>query len=188
MFLVLNTGIPPATLASSVRQEIAALDKDLPTSTIISMDQRVKDKLRADRFNLLLIGTFAGLGVLLASVGIYGAMAYLIEQRTREFGIRIALGAGRQRILALTLGQAASLTLIGLTLGLSVSLVLGRLLQSRLYLVEHEHEGLLYGVSVFDPLTLVLACALLAGVALVACYVPARRAIRVDPTVALRYE
>jgi len=148
----------------------------------------VADALQSDRFNLLLIGTFAGLGVLLASVGIYGAMAYLIEQRSREFGIRIALGAGRQRILSLTLGQAASLTVIGLSLGLAVSLALGRMLQNRLYLVEHEHEGLLYGVSVFDPLTLALACALLAGVALLACYVPARRATRVDPIVALRYE
>ena len=188
MFLVLNTGILPATLATSVRQEIAALDKDLPISTIVLMEQRVADALQSDRFNLLLIGTFAGLGVLLASVGIYGAMAYLIEQRTREFGIRIALGAGRQRILSLTLGQAASLTVIGLSLGLAVSLALGRMLQNRLYLVEHEHEGLLYGVSVFDPLTLALACALLAGVALLACYVPARRATRVDPIVALRYE
>ena len=188
MFLVVSTAIPPASVADSVRKEVLALDKDQPVFSVVTMQKRVADALRGDRFNLLLIGSFAGLAMLLAAVGIYGAMSYSVEECTQEFGIRMALGATRKAILALTLGRAAMLSLIGLSVGVAVSLALGRLLQSRLYLVPYQHEGLLYGVSVVDPLTLTIVFGFLTAVALLAGYVPARRATKVDPIVALRYE
>jgi len=188
MYLVLSTPNPGAGILDSVRKEVAALDKDLPLYNIASMEKRVADALRGDRFNLLLIGSFAGFAVLLASVGIYGAISYSVEQRTQEFGIRMALGASPEGIYVLTLRKAGVLSLAGLAAGVAISLALGRIAGSRLYLVPHEHNGLLYGVSVFDPLTLTIVFALLAIVALAASYFPARRAMRVDPMVALRYE
>jgi putative ABC transport system permease protein len=188
MFLVVSTAVSPASVANSVRKEVLALDKDQPVSRVVTMDQRVAEALGGDRFNLLLIGSFAGLAMLLAAVGIYGAMSYSVEGRTQEFGIRMALGASPKAILALTLRKAAILTLIGLSVGVTVSLALGRLLESRLYLVPYQHEGLLYGVSVFDPLTLAIVFGFLTGVALLAGIIPARRATKVDPIVALRYE
>jgi len=188
MYLVLSTPNPTAGILDSVRKEVSALDKDLPLYNIASMEKRVADALRGDRFNLLLIGSFAGFAVLLASVGIYGAISYSVEQRTQEFGIRMALGASPEGIYGLTLRKAGVLSLAGLAAGVAISLALGRIAGSRLYLVPHEHNGLLYGVSVFDPLTLTIVFALLALVAVAASYFPARRAMRVDPMVALRYE
>jgi putative ABC transport system permease protein len=135
-----------------------------------------------------LIGAFAAVAILLAAIGIFGAMAYAIEQRTREFGVRLALGADRVGILALALGQSARLGLAGTALGLGLSLTLARLLGDALYLVQGKHDGLIYGVSTTDPLTLTCACAGLIGVAALAGLIPARRATRVDPIVALRCE
>ena len=188
MFVVLSTAIPSAGMVDAIRKKVVALDKDQPVFNIVSMEKRVADALRGDRFNLVLIGSFAGFAVLLASVGIYGAISYSVEQRTQEFGIRMALGASREAIYALTLRKAATLSLTGLSAGVAVSLTLGRIVGSRLYLVPREHEGLLYGVSVFDPLTLTIVFGVLAAVALLASYFPARRATQVDPMVALRYE
>jgi len=188
MYLVLSTTNPGAKILGSVREEVRALDKDLPVYNIASMDKRVADSLDGERFNLLVIGSFAVFAVLLASVGIYGAISYSVEQRTQEFGIRMALGASREAIYALTLRKAAALSLAGLSAGVAISLALGRIAGSRLYLVPHEHNGLLYGVSAFDPLTLAMVFTLLTAVALLASYIPARRASRVDPLVALRYE
>jgi putative ABC transport system permease protein len=188
MYLVLSTTIPGTRILGFVRKEVRALDKDLPIYNVASMDKRVADSLRGERFNLLVIGSFAVFAVLLASVGIYGAISYSVEQRTQEFGIRMALGASREAIYALTLRKAAGLSLAGLSAGVAISLALGRIAGSRLYLVPHEHNGLLYGVSVFDPLTLAIVFTVLTAVALMASYLPARRATRVDPMVALRYE
>ena len=188
MFVVLSTGIPMAGITEAMRKEVLALDKDQPVFSVVPMEKRVADALRGDQFNLVLIASFAGFAVLLACVGIYGAISYSVEQRTQEFGIRMALGASRESIYALTLRKAAALSLAGLSAGVAISLALGRIVGSRLYLVPREHEGLLYGVSVFDPLTLAIVFTVLAAVALLASYFPARRAVRVDPMVALRYE
>jgi putative ABC transport system permease protein len=188
MYLVLSTALPPSSIVDSVRKEVLALDKDQPVFSAVSMEKRVADALQGERFNLVLIGSFAGFAVLLACVGIYGAISYSVEQRTREFGIRMALGASQEAIYALTLRKAAVLSLAGLSAGVGIALALGRIVGNRFYLVPHEHNGLLYGVSVFDPLTLTIVFALLATVGLLAAYVPARRAMRVDPMAALRYE
>ena len=186
MYLAVSTNIPG--VADSVRKEVASLDKNLPLLNVMSMDQRVDDSFRGDRFNVLLISSFAVMAVLLASIGIFGVLSYSVARRTQEFGIRMALGADRKSILGLTLRSAAALSLTGLLTGLAAALALGRILGNRLYLVPREHDGLLYGVSLFDPLTLAVAFVLLTTVALVASYLPARRAMRVDPMVALRYE
>ena len=184
--LIVRTVVPPEGVADSVRRVVLAADPNLPVIAITTMAQRADDALRSDRFHLLLIGTFAALAIGLASVGIFGVMAYAIEQRTQEFGVRLALGARRASILALALGQSARLGLAGTTLGLGLSLVLSRLLGDAVYLVQGKHEGLLYGVSTTDPLTLLCAGAGLVGVAALAGLIPARRATRVDPIVALR--
>ena len=188
MTLVVNTAVPDASIADSIRREVVALDKDQPVYSLATMDARLADSLKSDKFNMILIGAFAGLATLLAAVGIYGAMSYAVEQRTQEFGIRMALGAGRAGIFKLALTQSATLGLIGLGFGLAVSLVLARLFGTAFYLVQGQHEGLIYGVSVYDPLTLTIACALLIGVTLLASYIPSRRATHVDPLVAVREE
>ena len=188
MYLVVAMAMPGGGTVDSVRKEVQSLDKDLPVYDVASMEKRLADALLGDRFNLLLIGSFAGFAVLLACVGIYGAISYSVEQRTQEFGIRMALGASREAIYALTLRKAAALSLAGLSAGVALSLAFGRIVGSRLYLVPREHNGLLYGVSVFDPLTLAIVFTVLTAVALLASYLPARRAMKVDPMVALRYE
>jgi predicted permease len=186
--LIVSTGVPAEGVVDSVRRAALAVDPNLPVTGITTMARRVDDALRSDRFHLLLIGAFAAVAILLAAIGIFGAMAYAIEQRTREFGVRLALGADRVGILALALGQSARLGLAGTALGLGLSLTLARLLGDALYLVQGKHDGLIYGVSTTDPLTLTCACAGLIGVAALAGLIPARRATRVDPIVALRCE
>jgi predicted permease len=186
--LIVSTGVPAEGVVDSVRRAVLAVDPNLPVTGITTMAQHVDDALRSDRFHLLLIGAFAAVAILLAAIGIFGAMAYAIEQRTREFGVRLALGADRVGILALALGQSARLGLAGTALGLGLSLALARLLGDALYLVQGKHDGLIYGVSTTDPLTLIAACATLVGAATLAGLIPARRATRVDPIVALRCE
>lgn len=188
MYLALSTVFPPARIVDSIRKQVLSLDKDIPLFSIISMDQRVGDAFRGDRFNLVLIGSFGFIAVLLVSIGIFGIVAYSVGKRSQEFGIRIALGASRKSILRLVLSGAAGLSLTGILAGVAVSLAVARALGDRLYLIPREHDGMLYGVSVFDPLTLSAAVILLTGVALIASYLPARRAMRVDPVVALRHE
>ncbi|HEV2298712.1 MAG TPA: ABC transporter permease [Candidatus Acidoferrales bacterium] len=186
MYLAVSTNIPG--VVDPIRKEVASLDKNLPLLNVMFMDQRVADAFRGDRFNVLLIGSFAIMAVLLASIGIFGVASYSVGRRTQEFGIRMALGADRKSILGLTLRSAAALSLTGLLVGFVAALALGRILGNRLYIVPREHEGLLYGVSLFDPLTLAAALVLLTSIALVASYIPARRATKVDPMVALRHE
>jgi predicted permease len=186
--LVVNTAVPPSGVVDALRREVVSLDPHLPVTAVTTMAQRLDDALRTDRFNLLLIGAFAVIAIVLAGVGIYGAMSCAIEQRTQEFGVRLALGARPAGILGLALGHAARLSLAGTGLGLVLSLALGRVLGSALYLVPGQHDGLIYGVNVTDPLTLAAACSSLIGITGFAALIPARRATRIDPIVALRQE
>ena len=188
MQLVVKASVPPAALVDPVRQAVLAVDRDLPVLGVRTMAQRVHEAFREDRFHLLLIGTFALVAIVLASVGVYAAMAHAVQQRTAEFGLRLALGARRSGILSLALGQSMRLGLAGTVLGLAVSLALARVLGDALYLVERSHNGLIYGVTTTDPVALACTSAVIAGVAVIAGIVPARRAMRIDPVVALRSE
>jgi putative ABC transport system permease protein len=177
MTLVLRTAVDPVSLVSAVRQQVSALDKNIPVYAVQTMDDLFSAEVASQRFNAGALAGFAGFAVLLAAVGIYGVMAYAVSQRTREMGVRIALGAGRGNVLRMILSQGFRLALIGAGLGLAASFVLTRLM-----------TGLLFGVKPSDPLTFVLVTAALLAVALAACWIPAHRATRVDPVVALRYE
>jgi putative ABC transport system permease protein len=177
MTVVVRTANDPLSLVSGVRTELGQMDPEQPMASIATMDELLSGSLSRSRFTMLLLGLFAVLALVLASVGIYGVIAYGVAQRTQEFGIRIALGASRRDVLALVLVQGTRLTLLGIGLGILASLLVTRLLAT-----------LLYGVSPTDPFTFGAVALLLALVALVACYIPARRATRVDPMVALRYE
>lgn len=175
-FVVRSVGDPQA-LAGALRAEILALDRSLPIYNLRTMEQVLSESMARRRFNLWLLGLFSGLALLLASLGIYGVMSYMVTQRTREIGIRMALGAKRRDVLRLVLGQGVVLVGVGIAAGLAAAAGLSYTLAS-----------LLYGVSRTDPATYVGVSGLLAAVALLACYLPARRAMRVDPMVALRYE
>jgi putative ABC transport system permease protein len=126
--------------------------------------------------------------MVLVSVGVFGTVAYFVRQRTQEFGVRLALGATPLEILRHAIAQSLRIGAAGVLLGIASSLILGRLLRHALYLAPHEHSGMLYGVNIFDPYVLAGACAVLILVVLLASYVPARRAMRVDPMIALRYD
>ena len=177
MTLVVRTTGDPAEMAPTIRREIASLDADQPVSDVRTMTQVMADTVSRARFNTLLLGIFAGLATLLAAVGIFGVMNYSVQLRTREIGLRMALGAQPRRVLMLVLRQGLLLTLIGIGVGLAGSLALSRVM-----------SGLLYGVGASDPATFAAIVVLLAVVALIACYIPARRATRVDPLIALKYE
>ena len=177
MTIVVRGGPGSAGLANAMRNEVSVVDKDLPVPDIKTMDQLLADSVARRRFNMLLLGTFGGIALVLAAVGIYGVMSYTVTQRTREIGIRMALGATRSDVLKLVVGQGMSLALIGVGIGLAAAFALTRVLTS-----------LLFAVGATDPATFVIISTLLAGVALAACLVPARRAMKVDPMVALRYE
>jgi len=166
-----------STLGDSVRQEVQSLDPSIPVFGVRTMDAVMKDYLAQRRFALELLGIFAGVALLLASVGIYGVMAYTFSRRTNEIGIRIAMGAQRRDILKIAIGEGLVIVTIGLAAGLLGSLVLTRFLQT-----------MLFNVKPADPLTFLALSLLLAAVTMMAGFVPARRASRVDPMIALRHE
>ena len=164
-------------LAAPIGAALAAIDKDQPIHSFKPLETQVANLVAPQRFTTMLMAGFAALAALLAAVGIYGVMSYAVTQRTHEIGIRMALGAQTGDVMKVVMRQGVMLTVAGVTIGLAASLVLTRLI-----------SDLLFGVKATDPATLVAITVLLLVVALVACFIPARRATRVDPIVALRYE
>jgi putative ABC transport system permease protein len=177
MTIVVRTENDPLALVSAARNELRQMDPEQPMAAIATMDQLLAGSLSRSRFTMLVLGVFAALALVLACVGIYGVIAYSVTQRTQEFGIRMALGANRRDVFRLVLGQGTRLAVLGIGFGIVAALLVTRLMAT-----------LLYGTSATDPLTFTAVSLLLALVALAACYIPARRATRVDPIVALRYE
>jgi predicted permease len=175
--LIVRTASDAGAVGTLVLQSVRELDKDQPVFGLEPMSQLIEESVASQRFATLLLGIFAGIALILASVGIYGVMSYLVTGRTHEMGIRMALGATRNDVMKLVLKYGFTLAMAGLGLGLAASIGLTRLLAS-----------LLFGVSPSDPLTFAGVGAILVGVAILACYLPARRATRVEPLVALRYE
>jgi ABC-type antimicrobial peptide transport system permease subunit len=177
MNVVVRTSGDPAALYSAARQQIQNVDPDLPIYHALTMDQRVQESLVQRRFSMLLLSLFAGLAVALAMIGIYGVVSYMVNQGTREIGIRLALGATPRAILHLVIGRGMALAIPGVLIGLLGSFLFTRMMRS-----------LLFGLSPMDPLIFVSIPLLLVSVALLASYIPAQRATRVDPTVSLHSE
>lgn len=177
MFLTVRSSVDPISLVSSIRKQLTDLDSSVPLYNVQTMDDVVAAQVASQRFNAAALAAFAGLAVLLAAVGIYGVMAYAVGQRTREIGVRMALGAEPGDVLRMVLRQGLGLTLLGIALGLCAALGLTRLMRT-----------MVYGVKTTDPLTFIGVTAAFLAVALAACWIPARRATRVDPVIALRYE
>ena len=177
MRLFVRSRLDQASLVPVIRQEVTQLDSSLPLSEIKTMDERVGDAMWRTRIAAWLFSAFAGLALLLTAVGIFGVMSQTVSQRTSEIGVRMALGAQGSDVLGLVLGRAGVLTAIGIGAGVAIALGLTRVMTALLYQTEPG-----------DPSTLALVALLLSVVALAACYLPARRASRVDPIVALRYE
>jgi putative ABC transport system permease protein len=177
LFLVVRAGSEPANLLTAMRAAVRSVDPEQPVYGVATMESRLADSVAQRRFSLVLLGLFASVALLLAVVGLYGAVAYSVSQRTHEIGIRMALGAQLRDVLRLVIRQGMTLVFLGVGVGLTGAVALTRVLTS-----------LLFEVNAIDPAVFVLIPALLSIVALVACWVPARRAARVDPMVALRYE
>ena len=177
LWLAVKTKGDPTSLAPAIRNEVLQIDKDQPISNVGTMEQIVASTVAPQKFATWLLAVFAASAMLLAAIGIYGVMAYSVTQRTHEIGIRMALGAGRRDVLRMVVSQGMKLAFIGVAVGLVGAVVLTRLMSS-----------LLFGVSATDPLTYGGVSVLLAAVALLACLIPARKATRVDPMIALRYE
>jgi len=176
-FLVIRTSGDPLSAVGAVRAQIQSINKDQPLGSIQTMAQVLDASVAARRFNMLLLGLFAGLALALAAVGVYGVISYSVSQRTQEIGVRMALGAQARDVLGLILGQGLKMVVAGVALGLVAALAVTRIMSS-----------LLYGIGATDPTTFIVISLLLAGVAMTACYVPARRATKVDPITALRSE
>jgi putative ABC transport system permease protein len=174
---IVQTTADPSSLSAAIQHEIQSVDSQLAASKIRSMDQVISESTARQNFNMLLLTIFAGLALLLAAIGIYGLMSYTVEQRTQEIGIRMALGAGRGDMLKAIMRQGMLLSGIGVVIGLAASFGLNRFLGT-----------LLFGVKATDPVTYAAVAAILISVALLATYIPARRATLIDPMIALRYE
>jgi len=177
VYLAVRTSGDAALLVAALRRDIQSIDPDVTLAQIGTMEQALTMSVSQPRFDTMLLSLFAGIALLLAAIGIYGLIAYSVAQRTHEFGIRMALGAKRTNVLGMVLREGLKMTVLGVAIGLLAAAVLTRLMAS-----------LLFGVSATDPLTFAGVGAILAMVALTACLVPARRAMRADPMVALRYE
>jgi putative ABC transport system permease protein len=177
MSLVVSSSIEADSLAGAVRQAVIDVDQTVPVSDVQTMDHIVSTSVTQPRFNLFLVALFSAIALLLSAAGIYGVTSYGVSQRTHELGIRMALGAQVRDVLGMILKQGMGVIAIGLVLGLGAAFLLLRLMKS-----------LLFGVTETDPLTFVVTTVVLTFVALIACYVPARRATKVDPLEALRYE
>jgi putative ABC transport system permease protein len=178
VWIVARTSVSnPAILTSAVRDQLASLDRDIPLTQVRVFDEYMSRTLAKPRFNALLLSIFAGTALLLTAIGIYGVLAYSVSQRTNEIGIRIALGAAQWNIFRLIVGEAMLLVATSMAIGLLGAFIATRFLSS-----------LLYGVAAWDPITFGSIATLLAGVAFLACWIPARRAARVDPVTALRSE
>jgi len=177
MYLIARTTSAPSNHTGAISQQIHALDPDAPVYDVSTMQDRLSQSLARQRFAMLMLGAFAAFAVILAAIGVYGVMSYLVTQGTRDIAIRIALGAQESNILRLVVRQGMTLAIIGIIAGVVSAFALTRVM-----------SALLFGVSATDAITFAAVPAILAAIALLACYIPARRAIRVDPMVALRYE
>jgi putative ABC transport system permease protein len=175
--MVIRAEGDPMNIVAAVKSQVWSVEREQPLSGIQPMEEVIAVSIAPRRFNMLLLGIFAALALMLAAVGIYGVISYTVAQRTREIGVRMALGARRADVLKLVVRQGMSLALAGIGAGLAASFALTRLM-----------ANLLFGVSPSDPLTFGAIASLLGSVALLACYLPARRATKVDPLVALRSE
>jgi len=177
MNLIIRTTADPVNLTAAVRSQVQALDPNQPVYNVSTMERTLDQSLVTQRLSMTLLAILASLALILAAVGIYGVMSYMVTQRSHEIGIRMAIGAQRRDVFKMVIGRGMILAVIGVAFGLVGAFGLTRLMAT-----------MLYGVEPTDPATFVSIAALLIGVALVACYVPGRRATKVDPLVALRYE
>jgi ABC-type antimicrobial peptide transport system permease subunit len=177
MTWVVKTGPDPLTLSAAVKNKMLEADGQLAIAHIRSADQVVSESTARQDFNMTLLSVFAGIALLLAAIGVYGMLSYSVQQRSQEIGIRMALGAQRSDVLKMVVGQGMAMAGLGIAIGLGGAYGLSRLLTS-----------LLFGVKPNDPLTFAVVALTLALISLVACWIPARRATRVDPMLALRYE
>ena len=175
--LAIRVAGDPLSLASALRTELQAIDPDQPIAAVRTMEEVVAASIGAPRYRTMLLGLFAFVALLLAAIGIYGVISYAVAQRTHEIGIRMALGAQSMAVHRLVIGQGMTLALVGVGAGLIGAFALTRLL-----------AGLLFGVTATDPVTFTSVAVILTGIALLACWIPARRAARVDPMIALRHE
>jgi ABC-type transport system, involved in lipoprotein release, permease component len=175
--LVARTSSNPKDFIAAIRREVAQLDPDLPVSEVATMEQVVAESIWQPRLYATLFAVFASGALILALIGIYGVMAFLVQTRTHEIGVRMALGATARDVFKLIVGRGMKLTAIGVVVGIGGAIGLTRLMHS-----------LLFNTSATDPITFILISVLLSLAAFFACYIPARRAAKVDPLVALRYE
>ena len=180
MTIVVRTPLEPVTVMPAIKAAVYGGGSDQTIYDVRTMQEIAAESMSSQRFTMILLGTFAGLALLLASIGVYGVISYSVTQRTHEIGIRIALGAEKRTVFRMVIAQGLRLAVAGLAIGAAAALILARVLSS--------FSHLLYGVGAGDPLTFVAVSLMMTAVVVSACYIPARRAMRVDPMTALRHE